>query len=770
MSARATPNDAMRLVLGRVRGHGREHKQVDNGPHWITGCPTEGHIAHLVRWDQHTNGKVSVHPCVKGCTPAEILAGLTLDDDRIRAYSPNGSDPFTKPGRPRTGGTPPGDGLAIYEKLKAALDDGYDDGRGRTGRYQCPACGVRGDGHGLKVDYDPNRSRRILLLCFQGCPVEEILEPLDMTLAELCADDDTDELGEEEVSSPTGEETVEFSDAHLAAKAVADFLQGTYLWALGLGWLRWDDTRWKRTPEPEIREKLRRWAVRNYEAAGKEVAKALRAGDKKTAEQLARIEQAWFGVCSRSKLNAIADLARGIVLTDTALFDAHPDLLNCPNGVIDLRTGEISAHDPSLLLTKIAGCDLDLFATSPDWDKTLSALPKDVADWMQVRLGQAATGYPPDDDVVPVGQGAGKNGKSTLFTGIARALGEYYTLVSDRVILANPGDHPTELMELRGARFALIEETPEERKLDIQRLKKITGTTEITARLVHQDSVTFTTTHSLFVTSNHRPVITQTDYGTWRRLALVRFPRTFNGDGADPNLRDRVKQDPGIHRAVLAWIVAGARRWYASNQVTPAAPEQVVRDTEDWRAGSDLILGYWRDRLIPEFNVHVMATELYADFTDWLRSHGQGEWAERTFTERFRDHQETERHHVRHDRIRRSAGLRHRNMVISTSSAPERYKAWIGLRFTQASDQQEDEPGQGGKGATVSSDSRTGTSNHLSDPSHPAHPEQEPFPEEDISGTAEILCPICGKPLGESYIRLGRTTHPACRATSGGDR
>jgi AAA domain len=210
MTARVQPNDAMRLVLRRLRSYELRPEQVDSGPHWSSACPTEGHLGPRVRWDQHTDGTVTVHACTKGCDGAAVLDGLTLDDKRIKAHSPNGHDPFTKPGRPR-GQRTPGDALEIYEKLRAALDDGYDDGRGRTGRYQCPACGAKGDGHGLKVDYDPNRSRRILLLCFQGCSVEEILEPLGMTPAELCADDDTDDLGEDEeaIPSPMGEETAE---------------------------------------------------------------------------------------------------------------------------------------------------------------------------------------------------------------------------------------------------------------------------------------------------------------------------------------------------------------------------------------------------------------------------------------------------------------------------------------------------------------------------------------------------------------------------------
>jgi hypothetical protein len=212
MTARVAANDAMRLVQSRMVGHGRKVEQVGNGPQWVTGCPTEGHIRGTVRWDQHTNGTVRVHACGDGCTAEQVLAGLAIDDHRIRPYSPNG-DAFTGPARVQNASRTHGDGLATFEKLKHALEDGgFAWHRAATGRYQCPACGAAGDGHGLKVDYDPNRPRRILLLCFQGCPTEEILEPLGMTLADLCADDDTDDLGQE-VSSRTGDETPETRSA-----------------------------------------------------------------------------------------------------------------------------------------------------------------------------------------------------------------------------------------------------------------------------------------------------------------------------------------------------------------------------------------------------------------------------------------------------------------------------------------------------------------------------------------------------------------------------
>ena len=101
---------------------------------------------------------------------------------------------------------------------------------------------------------------------------------------------------------------------------------------------------------------------------------------------------------------------------------------------------------------------------------------------MQVRFGQAATGHMAPDDIMPVLRGGGANGKSTIVKAVHKALGDHAVIVSDRVLQGHPGDHPTELMTLRGARLALAEELPEGKHLNIKRLKDTVGTSPITAR------------------------------------------------------------------------------------------------------------------------------------------------------------------------------------------------------------------------------------------------------------------------------------------------
>jgi phage/plasmid-associated DNA primase len=124
-------------------------------------------------------------------------------------------------------------------------------------------------------------------------------------------------------------------------------------------------------------------------------------------------------------------------------------------------------------------------AAHEDWQQALTALPDDAADWLQLRWGQGLTGHPAPDDVLVVLKGSGENGKTTLVDSIREAVGpDYAVALPDRVLLARSGDHPTELMTLRGARLAFMEEFPELGHLNVNRLKDLHGT----GRLVRASS------------------------------------------------------------------------------------------------------------------------------------------------------------------------------------------------------------------------------------------------------------------------------------------
>ena len=474
-----------------------------------------------------------------------------------------------------------------------------------------------------------------------------------------------------------------FSDAFLTDTVCAEALSGSFVFARGLGWMRYDGVKWASTGEALIVEEIRRWAIGHWD----EVVEEYKADQSRDVK--ARMD-GWRQILTKGRLTALASLAKGPLHAEATEFDAHPDLLNTPSGVVDLRTGELLEADPAYRFTKVTGVPYDPAATDPDFEQALTALPEDVRDWYQVRIGQAFTGHMPPDDVMLVQQGGGENGKSTLAVPIKRAIGSYSVLVSDRVILGRPDQHPTELMDLMGARYALMEETPEARQLNVQQLKKVVGTPQVTARRIAQDPVTFDASHSLFVNTNFPPAVAESDHATWRRLALVRFPYTFRAKPedvagqddrlGDPALRERCMTTNGPAVAALTWAVRGAVRWYQAKKVLGPHPDRVVADTEEWRRKGDLILNFAEECL--EFGPEHTATtqDMYQAFSEWLPTQGHKPWSLKLLSERMNSH----------DLLLRR-GLYYKRHRVEGSQ--DKVRQWVGARVVRRDQGQSVSPG-----------------------------------------------------------------------------
>ena len=474
----------------------------------------------------------------------------------------------------------------------------------------------------------------------------------------------------------------DLTDAALAEQVAAE-ADGLFAVAKGLGLVKYDAGRWSPVDELALIEAVRQ-IMRRIRAT--ETRAAIMRGDKRRESDARALEQ-------RTRIVAVARLALGILWGEAAMPDADPDLLNTPTGVVDLRTGKLKAHDPKLLLTKMTAAEYNPDADRSTWLRALEAVPPSVAAWLQVRLGQAATGHTPEDDVMPILMGSGDNGKTTVLHAPRQALGDYAVTVPDRLFMANPGDHPTELTTLMGARFAVAEELAEGRNLNVKRVKDTLGTPTITARRMRSDNVTWLATHSLMLSTNYTPIVAETDHGTWRRLCLVVFPFKFvtaekladKAGDARYRLRDpSVKRDLGTADAgVLAWLVDGARRWYDAGMVMPPMPKSVVGDTLAWRFEADPVMSYAAERLIVGDEAKgwaVAAADLAADFNAYTEARGHKPWSLQTVNARFAGHEsmaDAERRLVRFG----AKTTPSRPSALMMRPLAETARSWVGVRF-----------------------------------------------------------------------------------------
>ena len=405
------------------------------------------------------------------------------------------------------------------------------------------------------------------------------------------------------------------SDAAMTTAMADGPLQG-YCWAGGLGWRHYDEQTgaWLRVDEVDAIERVRQFMLNARAYCLEKAADRVAAGQMGSADYWTGLADGWKKASTAPKITAVTKLARGALLADPAEFDTHPDLLNAPNGVIDLRTGVLGEHNPALRFTQVAGAAYNPAALAgngkatgarhDDIDKALEAIPGDVQPYAQLRYGQAITGYRPPDDVIDVQYGSGENGKTTILAAIKNALGDYAEVLPTKLLFISPEAHTTELMTLRGLRLGIIEELPEDHQLSVAAIKIATAP-RITARFVHKDNVSFANACSLVFSTNYRPQIRETDHGTWRRLeGSIPYPYTFRKPHesirdewdrkGDPTLRERVITDKGERAgAMLAWLVDG-RGALVSGRAGRACPDDHGRAAAPGAGGRGRLAGVLR--------------------------------------------------------------------------------------------------------------------------------------------------------------------------------
>lgn len=342
------------------------------------------------------------------------------------------------------------------------------------------------------------------------------------------------------------------------------------------GWFVWDG---------------RRWVVDEKLITVQELAKstALRIFDEvKAAANRDELYRHAKRSQSRQAIESMLSLARsepGIPLRLTD-FDSNGWLFNVANGTVDLRTGQLVAHQPDQLISNISEVVFEPGAEAKLWGSFLCRVT-DGNDELYAYL-RRLVGYllvaDVSDQSLHFLYGLGANGKSVFCEVLQRLLGDYAITASpDLIMLRRHGGIPNDVARLRGVRVALMNETSQGSRFDEAKLKDLTGGDTLTARFLHQEFFDFRPSHRILIRGNHKPAINGTDEGIWRRLRLVPFTVQIPPDEQDRDLLHKLEGElPGI----LQWAIAGCLEWQREGLKPPAIISDAVRQ---YREESDTL-------------------------------------------------------------------------------------------------------------------------------------------------------------------------------------
>lgn len=372
---------------------------------------------------------------------------------------------------------------------------------------------------------------------------------------------------------------------------IARFLDGRALWTPENGWFVFDGKRWAPDVElvrtllvGELTDQLRRRAT---------------SGESPTEEAEVLMARA-NRLESASGLGAALSFTEPLLAVSVTRLDADPWLLNCPNGTLDLRTGELQPHDAKHYLSRICPTPYDPEATDAVWTRTLWEALEGDEDRLRVMArfaGYTLTGRTTEKKMLVI-SGPTNTGKSTITEPLYHVLGAvhdggYATTWDADVVQADSRVNRAEkLNKARGARLVLVAELEKGSRMADSFVKQFTGGDTMDARGLYKDSYSYRPDGKLWMATNYVPQ--SPDRALQERLLLLPF--THVPPHKDPRVKAHLEDSAEAKRAVLAWAVRGCLAWRNGGDLGAMPWLDAAR--AEYATESDPILQFIQDELV----------------------------------------------------------------------------------------------------------------------------------------------------------------------------
>lgn len=395
------------------------------------------------------------------------------------------------------------------------------------------------------------------------------------------------------------------TDQANAGRIVATF--GKQLVVVAGQWYAWTGMRWEQDDGEVYRCGCKLSKLIHAEADAWRAKKGATSEESEKNQNIADTLVKWAARSEmKASIEAALGLAKKLLSVDESQINRSPWLLNCVNGTVDLRTGQLKPHDPDDYITKLVPVAYDPLSRSETWEAVMAKVTletgmstRPLARFLQRWFGYCATGSTREQAFV-VHYGEGSNGKSTILDTVAEVLGDYAATAAPGLLVGNGKDrHPTEVADLFGRRMVTAHETGEGGHLKEDVVKQLTGSDKVKARFMRADFFEFDPTHKLQLLTNHKPIIKGQDNGIWRRVLLMPYLARFASAEEVTAGRAHYIKDTGTaerlrdeRAGVLRWIVEGARAW-TQDGLQP--PDAVLAASKDYQGEQDRIRQFLDD-------------------------------------------------------------------------------------------------------------------------------------------------------------------------------
>ena len=316
-------------------------------------------------------------------------------------------------------------------------------------------------------------------------------------------------------------------------------------------------------------------------------------------------------------------------------IDANPKLLCFNNGVMDFNTQEFRKGKPDDYLaksTKINYVKLDYTKHKQYIDEINDFMNKlfpelELRNYMWEHLASTLIGEN-NDQTFNIYNGNGSNGKSKLVELMSACLGDYKATVPITLITAKRnsiGSTSSEVVQLKGTRYAVMQEPSKGDRINEGIMKEITGGDPLQGRALFKDSITFIPQFKLVVCTNTLLDVNSNDEGTWRRICVCEFKSKFcSKDDFDSEREHQYEIDKKLGEKFINWcpifismLVEKAFQTKGLVKICSA----VKSSSSNYRNTQDYYSEFVCDKVKKSPGSKIKETSLYEVFKNWYQLH-----------------------------------------------------------------------------------------------------------------------------------------------------
>ncbi len=321
-------------------------------------------------------------------------------------------------------------------------------------------------------------------------------------------------------------------------------------------------------------------------------------------------------------------------------FEYERDMLNFPNGMLNVETGKLSEHKKEYYSLRQMAYNYDPSADAPNWFDFLKSVTNN--DEVKENLIQEMFGYCLTRDVryqkcfCLIGEGS--NGKSVLLKILEAMVGKENTSHIEIAFL----NSDFQRIKLLGSLVNICNDMKSDVSGTESYLKAIVSGDPINGCKKHKDFVDFTPYCKMVFSANRMPTAREVDFALIRRFTFISFPVKFVDNPTKEN--ERLKIDNldeillGELPGILNWALRGLK--CLREQGRFSEPEDEKKSKEELCRLNNPILSFVEDVVgngAEHWTAKLPRSEVYREYNKWCQNTNTKPLSARGFWPRLRE-------------------------------------------------------------------------------------------------------------------------------------